>query len=123
MATEPAPGYRDTARGRTQIDIADLAGPRLADNEAEHRYELWLGDDRVGTIAYSILPGAIVLVHTVVESAFAGKGFGSRLVHDALADIRSRDRKVVPQCAFVRSYLRRHPDEADVLSVRSPRRR
>ena len=103
---------------RERIDTTDPAEARLTDNEAEHRYELWVGDERVGTIAYSTLPDAIVLIHTEVDSAFEGSGYGSRLVHDALADIRARGLKVVPQCAFVRAYLSRHPDEADVLPLR-----
>jgi uncharacterized protein len=86
---------------------------RLVDNQSEHRYELWDDDARVATIAYRVLPEAIVLIHTQTEEGHEGKGFGSRLVHDALADIRSRGLKVVPECAFVRTYLRRHPDEAD----------
>ena len=88
---------------------------RLVDNQAEHRYELWADDERAGTIEYSTEPEAIVLIHTEVDPAFEGKGIGSRLVHDALADVRSRGLKVVPQCPFVRSYLGRHPQEADIL--------
>lgn len=90
---------------------------RLVDNQAKERYELWVGNDRVGTIKYSTLPEAIVLIHTEVDPAFEGEGFGSRLVHDALADVRSRGLKVVPQCGFVRSYLGRHPDQADILAA------
>jgi predicted GNAT family acetyltransferase len=97
------------------MTTADSTEPRFADNEAEHRYELWVGDDRVGTINYRGRPDAIVLIRTVVDSALEGKGYGSRLVHDALADIRARGLKVVAQCDFVSSYLRRHPGEADVL--------
>jgi predicted GNAT family acetyltransferase len=93
---------------------------RFADNETEHRYELWVGDQRVGTISYRSRPNAIVLVRTVVDSPFEGKGYGSRLVHDALADIRARGLKVVAHCDFVSSYLRRHPDEADVLPQDRP---
>lgn len=96
------------------MTTADPTEPRFADNEAKHRYELWVGGDRVGTITYRRRPEAITLVRTVVDSAFEGKGHGSRLVHDALADIRARGLKVVPQCDFVSAYLRRHPDEADV---------
>jgi hypothetical protein len=46
---------------------------RLVDNQADHRYELWVGDDRVGTIDYGTLPEAIVLIHTEVDPAFEGK--------------------------------------------------
>ena len=88
---------------------------RFVDNQDEHRYELWVGDERAGTIEYSTEPEAIVLIHTEVDPAFEGKGIGSRLVHDALADVRSRGLKVVPQCRFVRSYLGRHPQEAEIL--------
>ena len=109
---------RQDAEEGSRIDTTDSNEPRLIDNEAEHRYELWVGDERVGTIAYSTLPDAIVLIHTEVEPAFEGTGFGSRLVHDALGDIRARGLKVVPRCAFARSYLSRHPDEADVLPLR-----
>jgi predicted GNAT family acetyltransferase len=94
------------------------AEPRLVDNEADQRYELWVADDLVGTIEYRMLPEAIVLVHTETDPAFAGRGFGTRIVHEALADLRSRGLKLVPQCSFVRAYLRRHPDEADVLRHR-----
>jgi predicted GNAT family acetyltransferase len=90
--------------------------PRVVDNQAENRYELWVGDERPGTLEYGTLPEAIVLIHTEVDPAFEGKGLGSRLVHDVLAGLRSRGLKVVPECAFVRSYLRRHPDEADLLA-------
>lgn len=88
---------------------------RLVDNTAENRYELWVGDEPAGTLEYDTLPEAMVLIHTEVDPAHEGKGIGSRLVHDVLADIRSRDLKVVPRCAFVRSYLSRHPEEANVL--------
>jgi predicted GNAT family acetyltransferase len=104
---------------RTEIDTTQPKDARLVDNLAEHRYELWVGDERVGTIRYDTLPEAIVLIHTEVDPAFEGKGFGSRLVHDALAEVRSRGLKVVPRCAFVRSYLGRHPEEADVLKDRA----
>ncbi|MEP6469480.1 MAG: GNAT family N-acetyltransferase [Chloroflexota bacterium] len=99
----------------TEIDTTRTDDSHLVDNQAQHRYELWIGEERAGTIEYSTLPEAIVLIHTEVDAAFEGKGVGSRLVHDALADVRSRGLKVVPKCPFVRSYLSRHPHEADVL--------
>ena len=92
----------------------------LVDNQEENRFELWVGDERAGTLEYSTLPEAVVLIHTEVDPAFEGKGLGSRFVHDVLADIRSRGLMVVPQCSFVRSYLRRHPDEADILPASPP---
>ena len=35
----------------------------------------------------------------------------------ALADIRARDLRVVPHCPFVIDYIRRHPEERDLVGV------
>jgi predicted GNAT family acetyltransferase len=90
--------------------------PRVVDNPEQSRYELWLGTTRAGLIEYRSEPGAVVLVHTEVDPAFAGQGLGERLVAGALEDLRARGLKLVPVCAFVRAYLRRHPDQADLVA-------
>lgn len=45
-----------------------------------------------------------------------GQGLGERLVAAALESLRGRGRKLVPLCPFVRAYLRRHPDQADLVA-------
>jgi uncharacterized protein len=90
---------------------------RVLDNPDELRYELWVDGARVGFIAYRHEPGVIVLVHTDIDPAYEGKGLGSRLVAGALADLRSRGLGLVPLCPFVAAYLRRHPDQADLVVV------
>ncbi len=91
----------------------------VRDNPAELRYEILAGDDLLGVIRYVREPGAVVLVHTEVEPKAEGRGVGSQLVADALADIRSRGLKLVPVCPFVRAYIGRHP-EWDDLVVANP---
>lgn len=59
----------------------------------------------------------MTLVHTEVPEALEGRGIGSALVRGALAHIRDNNLTVVPQCPFVASYLKRHPDEAAALGV------
>jgi uncharacterized protein len=90
--------------------------PRVADNPRASRYELWLGTTRAGLIEYQSEPGMVFLVHTEVDPAFEGQGLGERLVAGALEDIRARGLKLVPLCPFVRAYLRRHPDQADLVA-------
>jgi uncharacterized protein len=90
--------------------------PRVADNPQASRYELWLGTTRAGLIEYRSQQGVVFLVHTEVDPAFAGRGLGERLVAGALADLRARGLKLVPICPFVRAYLRRHPDQADLVA-------
>jgi predicted GNAT family acetyltransferase len=91
------------------------ADARVVDNAEEQRYEIWLGDQRAGVIEYESQPGRVVLIHTEVDPAFEGRGLGARLVEGALDDIRSRGLKLIPVCPFVRRYLRRHPENWDLV--------
>ena len=77
------------------------------------RYELRLGDRRVGHAAYFRRDGTIVFTHTEIDPACEGRGFGSRLVAAALDDARAQGLRIVPVCSFVAAYVRRHPEYAD----------
>jgi predicted GNAT family acetyltransferase len=90
--------------------------PRVTDNPQASRYELWLGTTCAGFIQYRAEPGTVLLVHTEVDPALAGQGLGERLVAGALEDLRARGLKLVPLCPFVRAYLRRHPDQTDLVA-------
>jgi predicted GNAT family acetyltransferase len=89
--------------------------PRVVNNPEQRRYELWLGATCAGFIDYLSEPGTILLIHTEVDPTFEGQGLGGRLVAGALDDLGARDLKVVPLCPFVRTYLRRHPEYADLV--------
>jgi uncharacterized protein len=89
--------------------------PRMVRNADDARYELWVGDERVGRITYREEPGTVVLISTRVDPVFEGRGYGSRLVHDALADIRGRGLKVVTECEFAAAYIERHAEEQDLV--------
>jgi len=90
--------------------------PRVVDNPEQSRYELWVRSTRAGLIEYRSQPGVVFLVHTEVDPAFEGQGLGERLVAGALEDLRAHGLKLVPLCPFVRAYLRRHPDQADLVA-------
>jgi uncharacterized protein len=89
----------------------------IRDNPEEQRYEARLGSEVVGYSAYRLEPGRITVVHTEVDPEFEGKGIASRLVAGELDDIRSRGLELVPICPFVRSYLERHPEHADLVAT------
>jgi len=74
---------------------------------AETRYELRVGDRVIGCIAYRLQNGTIAFTHTVVDKACEGRGFGTRLVRDAVADAEASGLRVVPLCSFARAYLER----------------
>jgi predicted GNAT family acetyltransferase len=87
----------------------------VRDNPTELRYEALRDGAVVGLIRYRVEPGAVVLVHTEVDEAVEGTGVGSQLVRGALDDIRARRLRLVPVCPFVAAYLRRHPEDADLV--------
>jgi uncharacterized protein len=89
---------------------------RVADNPIELRYELHLGETLVGFVRYRREPGRLVLVHTEVDPAVEGQGFGSHLVAETLDDIRTRGLAVVPLCPFIAAYIRRNPECADLVA-------
>jgi predicted GNAT family acetyltransferase/glutaredoxin len=86
------------------------AGPEDADVvnvPAEGRYELRLGDRVIGEAAYQLHDNSVTFTHTEVDKACEGRGFGTRLVADAVADAEAAGLRVVALCPFVRAYLRR----------------
>jgi predicted GNAT family acetyltransferase len=91
----------------------------VQDNPDEQRYELLVDGSLLGSLQYRPRPGAVALIHTEVSPSLEGRGLGARLVAGALDDIRARGLQVVPICPFVRAYIRRHPDDADLVVERA----
>ena len=87
----------------------------VRDNKERHRFEL----DVEGGIAfanYRTTPAAIIITHTETPPALRGRGIASELVKGALDLIRADGAKVIAGCGFVVDYLRRHPEEADLVA-------
>ncbi len=91
------------------------ADVEIRDNTEYLRYEARLGGRVAGFSQYRIRPGHLVFIHTKVDPAYEGRGIGSRLVRWELDDVRRRGLKVVPVCPFVRAFIRRHDEYADLL--------
>lgn len=97
--------------------MTESTAPTVSENEAQHRYEAALPDGEVaGYAAYERADGVTTFTHTVVEPQHEGKGIGSALVRSALDAERAADRTIVPRCPFVKAYIDRHPDYADLIA-------
>ena len=88
----------------------------IADNEAEHRFELTV-EGHLAAAYYTRAGGIITFVHTEVPPELGGKGVGSRLVKGALDQVRSEGLKVVAECPFVKGWIDKHPDYADLMKA------
>jgi uncharacterized protein len=98
-----------------QILSGNPAMAAVRDNKAKSRFEL----DVEGGLAvanYRLTPQAVIITHTQTPLALRGRGIASELVKGALDLIRAEGRKVVAGCGFVVDYLRKHPEEADLIA-------
>ncbi len=89
----------------------------VEDNPQESRYEARLGDRIVGIAEYELPDdqGPIVFVHTEVLGDVEGQGVGGRLVRTALDDVRARGLRMVIDCPFISSWVKRHHDYDDLI--------
>lgn len=89
--------------------------PDVTDNTARMRYEMNI-DDQMAFVTYARDGGRITLLHTEVPAALSGRGIGSALARAVLDDIRHRGLRVIPRCEFMAAYIRRHPNDTDLLA-------
>ncbi|MEU4106879.1 GNAT family N-acetyltransferase [Streptomyces tanashiensis] len=59
--------------------------------------------------------GEIAFLHTETDPRFAGRGLGGLLARGALDDARARGLHVLPYCPFIRGWIRKHPEYADLV--------
>jgi predicted GNAT family acetyltransferase len=86
----------------------------VVNNRAHHRFELDVEGHMAATY-YKIADGVITFIHTEVPPELAGKGVGSKLIKGALDQVRSEGLKVIAQCLFVKAYIDKHGEYADLL--------
>ncbi|MGY1617475.1 GNAT family N-acetyltransferase [Geodermatophilus sp. SYSU D00691] len=89
--------------------------PTVIDAPDEHRYEIREGDRVLGIAAYRRRGDVLVFTHTEVDPHEGRSGLGSTLVRGALDDVRAKGGKLIAQCPFVRGWIERHPDYADLV--------
>jgi len=91
----------------------------VRDNPEENRYEIRDGERLLGHADYDRSGDTTVFIHTEVDPDAGQDGLGSTLVRAALDDVRSKGGSVVAQCSFVRGWIKRHPDYADLVADRT----
>ncbi|TKK88221.1 N-acetyltransferase [Herbidospora galbida] len=89
----------------------------VADNAETERFEISVDGEVAGFVKYRLpRPGRIVFVHTEIDPAHEGKGLGSKLARAVLDSARERGLEVVPMCPFIKGYIDRHPEYADLVA-------
>ena len=92
--------------------------PTVRNDPEANRYEIVEGDRVLGIAAYHHRGDTLVFTHTEVDQDSGRDGLGSTLVKAALDDVRAKGGSVVAQCSFVRGYIGKHEEYADLLAQR-----
>jgi uncharacterized protein len=91
----------------------------VRDNPDLSRFEAYVDGRLAGFSAYELSDGVITFTHTEVDDEFEGQGVGSALVRWELDLVRAQGgRRVRPLCPFVRAWIDKHPDYADLTRRR-----
>jgi predicted GNAT family acetyltransferase len=86
-------------------------------NPEASRYEAHIDGELAGFAEYELTDQLVIFTHTQVEDAYEGHGVGSTLARFALDDVRaSGTRKVLPLCPFIKDWIEKHPDYADLVA-------
>jgi predicted GNAT family acetyltransferase len=86
----------------------------VRDNPARQRFELD-ADGSTAFATYKLTDGVITLIHTEVPQELRGRGIGSRLVGGVLDLVRAQGLKAVVLCPFIKAYISKHPEYANLL--------
>ena len=92
-----------------------MSEPEVVDVPERHRFEIRVDGRRAGLAAYRMAPGRMTFTHTEIDDAYGGQGLGGVLVRAALDAARDRGLAVLPQCPFVRGWIAKHADYADLV--------
>jgi predicted GNAT family acetyltransferase len=116
-----ARGTRTTAERNEPMTVHEserqAAQAEFVHADQRHRYEVRLGGVTAGFTQYRVLEGGTVLAfdHTEVAEGYSGLGLAGKLVTFALDDVRANGQRIRPYCPYVRAFLKRHREYADLV--------
>ena len=73
-------------------------------------------DGRLAELDYVADGRVLRLHHTLVPAELEGRGIASALVQAAVDHVRAEGLTIQPLCSYVRAWLARHPEHADVVA-------
>lgn len=91
-----------------------MATFEIINNEKEQQFEIQQ-DGEKGVLQYRLHDGQIVLMHTEVPDSLGGRGIASALAEYAFGYARTHHLPVKVYCPFVLAWLKRHPEQMDIV--------
>ena len=81
----------------------------LVNNAEDHNFEMFVDGHRA-FIDYQLRGEKMFLIHTEVPVELEGQGVAPALVEKVFKYVEEHQLKVVPNCAYIKVWLKRHPD-------------
>lgn len=82
-------------------------------NTDKRRFETEV-EGHVALVEYNLFNNGINYTHTEVPTQLEGRGIGSALAKHVLNYARENNLRVMPLCPFIKAYIDRHPEYADI---------
>jgi len=91
--------------------------PQVAHDPAACRFEIRT-EQGTALLTYRRRGADLDLVHTEVPKPLEGRGYASALATTALDYARQEGARVIPSCPYVKTFLQRHSEYADLVAQR-----
>ncbi|MCH4092400.1 GNAT family N-acetyltransferase [Acetobacter sp.] len=79
----------------------------IHDNQVAHRFEVKL-DQVTAWLDYQKSANSLMILHTDVPEALAGRGVGSALVRHAYEVAQAENLTLVSQCSFATAWMKKN---------------
>lgn len=99
------------------MDIA-LDELEIVRNPEENRFETWVFNGQLAKLDYSEDGDTIVVTHVGVPYELRGHGIAGVITKAGLEYARSKSLRVIPMCSYVRAYIKRNPQYAELTKNR-----
>jgi predicted GNAT family acetyltransferase len=90
------------------------SAPEVSHLPQSGRFETTV-DGRVGRLDYRLDGRVMGIHHTEVPRELEGRGIASALAAAAAEHARAEGLRIDPQCGYMRAWLQRHPEHADLV--------
>ncbi len=67
-------------------------------------------------LEYELAGNVMTITHTSVPEALGRRGIAALLTKAAFDYARAADMKIIPACAYVAAWVKKHVDEQDMLA-------
>ncbi len=94
--------------------MTDAPNP-VIDNIEAHRFEL-VENGMTAFADYHRHGDRITIPHVEADVGLQGTGAAGRLMEGLVEHIRADHLKLVPACPYAATWMKRHPEHADVLA-------